>query len=216
MTEPTQLPPSDPRVAEMMDRIFNGTRPPKSPQVKEEEIHDLIWDLLDTLGEDRRRPGLEQTPNRVAKAYVQELFTGYGQDPSKVVTVFPAESKDLVIVNDLPVYSFCEHHILPIVGVAHIAYIPDQSILGLSKFGRLVDVFARRLQVQERLTSQVADSLMEIVQPLGVIVIIEARHMCMEMRGISAYNTWTKTSAIRGIFEEDQAARSEVLSLIRK
>lgn len=172
--------------------------------------------LLLTIGEDTSRDGLTETPRRVADAWLDELFSGYQvKDPEALVKLFPSETTGLVTICDIPMYSFCEHHLLPFFGVAHIAYIPDQWISGLSKFKRLVDVFARRAQVQERLNEQVANTLFSALKPRGLIVVMEAEHMCMTMRGVQAPGTKTTTSVIRGLFEDDATARHEALGLIQ-
>ena len=158
---------------------------------------------------------LSNTPDRVARAYA-ELFSGYGADVSKILgRVFDDHNDEMVIVKDIPMYSMCEHHMLPFIGVVHIGYIPDGKILGISKFARLVEVFARRLQLQERLTAQVADAIMEHVMPQGVAIVIRAEHTCMTMRGINKPGTQTVTSAMRGIFKEDAKTRAEFLGLIK-
>lgn len=181
-----------------------------------EEIEDLIEQLIPCIDEDADRDGLIETPRRVAKAWVNELFHGQFDDPFDHIKTFDldTDTHDLVLVSNLPVYSTCEHHMLPIFGLAHIAYIPDKKVLGLSKFGRVINAYARRLQIQERLTMQIADSLDHGLDPQGIMVVIEARHFCMEIRGIQSPGTITTTSAIRGVFETDGEARSEALHLI--
>ena len=171
---------------------------------------------LEGVGEDPSREGLRKTPERVAKMY-EEVFAGMNEDPAvHFETTFDEHHEEMVLVRDIPFYSMCEHHLAPFFGHAHIAYIPspDGRICGLSKLARLLDVFARRPQVQERLTSQVADTLMKELKPQGAIVVLEAEHLCMSMRGVKKPGTQTTTSAIRGIFDEDTAARAEALSLI--
>ena len=178
---------------------------------------DVVRKLLQATGDDPSREGLQETPTRVAKAY-QTWFSGYGQNPAEILKVFEdgAEGVDeMVVQTDIPVYSQCEHHMAPIFGVAHVAYIPNGNVVGLSKIKRLVDVFARRLQVQERLTNQIADSINEHLKPLGVGVILECRHMCMESRGINARGIVTTTSALRGTMKEEYACRGEFLNLVR-
>ncbi|MEY8561494.1 GTP cyclohydrolase I FolE [Eggerthellaceae bacterium 3-80] len=172
--------------------------------------------ILEGVGEDPSREGLRKTPERVAKMY-EEVFAGMNEDPAvHFETTFDEHHEEMVLVRDIPFYSMCEHHLAPFFGHAHIAYIPspDGRICGLSKLARLLDVFARRPQVQERLTSQVADTLMKELKPQGAIVVLEAEHLCMSMRGVKKPGTQTTTSAIRGIFDEDTAARAEALSLI--
>jgi len=179
-------------------------------------LQGIVEILLTTIGEDPTREGLRETPERVAKAWLEELFSGYQvKDPISLVKLFKAETTGMVAICDIPVYSFCEHHLLPFFGVAHIVYIPDEWISGLSKFKRLIDVFARRAQVQERLTQQVADTLFEALKPRGLIVVIEAEHTCMTLRGVRAPGTKTTTSVVLGLFEDDTAARNEALSLIQ-
>lgn len=179
-------------------------------------IEKAVREILIAIGEDPDRDGLIQTPARVARAYA-ELFAGLRVDPKQVLsTVFEAEHEELVLVRDIEVSSLCEHHLLPFRGVAHIGYIPGSSgrITGLSKLARLVEVFARRPQVQERLTSQVADLLMEQLDARGVVVVLECEHMCMTMRGIQKAGAKTVTSAVRGLFHCDEKSRAEVMSLI--
>src|SRR5688500_4234414 len=173
-------------------------------------------DLARAVGEDPDRPGLQDTPARVARAYA-ETFAGLWQDPYEVLsTGFDEDHDELVLVKDIPMYSTCEHHLVPFHGVAHIGYIPgvDGRVTGLSKLARLVEVYARRPQVQERMTSQIADALDEVLKPRGVLVIIEAEHLCMAMRGIRKPGSTTVTSAVRGIFLTSQATRGEAMSLV--
>ncbi len=185
------------------------------PPFKTTELQ-MVRDLLTYIGEDPAREGLLETPNRFLKAW-REYTRGYLEKPEDVLKSFEdgAERVDeMVIVRDIPVYSLCEHHLAPFFGKAYVGYIPDQRILGLSKISRLVEVFARRLQVQERLTNQIADALDTHLQPLGVAVVIECRHMCMESRGVRHTGTATVTSALRGIIKKDADSRREFLSLI--
>ena len=175
-----------------------------------------VRELLIAVGEDPDRPGLKDTPARVARAYA-ETFAGLGQDPIEILsTTFDEDHDELVLVKDIPMYSTCEHHLVPFHGVAHIGYIPgeDGRVTGLSKLARLVEVYARRPQVQERMTSQIADALDDVLRPRGVLVIIEAEHLCMAMRGIRKPGSTTVTSAVRGIFRTSQATRSEAMSLV--
>ena len=177
---------------------------------------DVIRNLLRLIGEDPDREGLRETPERFLKA-LAEYTRGYAQKPEDVLKVFEdgAQSADeMVIVRDIPLYSLCEHHLAPFFGKAHIGYVPDSRILGLSKISRLVEVFSRRLQVQERLTNQIADALANHLQPLGVAVVIECRHMCMESRGVWHYWATTVTSALRGSIKNNPDTRKEFLSLI--
>jgi GTP cyclohydrolase I len=179
-------------------------------------IEKAVREILIALGEDPDRDGLVRTPGRVARAYA-ELFAGLRVDPRDVLrTTFEADHEELIIVRDIKVFSLCEHHLLPFKGVAHIGYIPaeDGRITGLSKLARLVEVYARRPQVQERLTSQIADQLAEQLQARGVIVVIECEHLCMEMRGIRKAGSRTLTSAVRGVLQTDSKTRQEALMLI--
>ena len=174
----------------------------------------LVQEQLALVGEDPGREGLLKTPERVAKA-MQFLTRGYQVRVEDVVgdAIFREEHNNMVMVRDIELYSLCEHHLLPFFGKAHVAYIPDGRIVGLSKLPRLVDVFARRLQVQERLTEQIADAIDEVLTPLGVGVVIEAYHLCMMMRGVEKQNSRTITSALRGVFRDDARTREEFLSL---
>ena len=172
-------------------------------------------EIIQTLGEDVNREGLIKTPERVAKA-MQYLTQGYNQDPVEILkgALFKENYRQMVIVKDIHFYSLCEHHMLPFFGKAHVAYIPNGYITGLSKIARVVDVFARRLQVQERLTTQIKDAINNTLNPLGVMVVIEAQHMCMQMRGVEKQNSVTTTSDFTGIFKEAKT-RKEFISLIR-
>ncbi len=175
-----------------------------------------VRELLIAIGEDADRPGLQDTPARVARAYA-ETFGGLWQDPYDILaTTFDENHDELVLVKDIPMYSTCEHHLVPFHGVAHVGYIPgaDGRVTGLSKIARLVEVYARRPQVQERMTRQIADALDDVLKPQGVIVVIEAEHLCMAMRGIRKPGTTTVTSAVRGIFRDSAATRSEAMSLV--
>jgi GTP cyclohydrolase IA len=179
-------------------------------------IEAAVREILAAIGEDPDRPGLQDTPGRVARAYA-ETFAGLSQDPFEVLsTTFDEDHDELVLVRDIAMYSTCEHHLVPFHGVAHVGYIPgsDGRVTGLSKLARLVEVYARRPQVQERMTRQIADSLFEVLKPRGVIVVIEAEHLCMAMRGIRKPGTTTTTSAVRGMFRENPATRSEAMGLI--
>lgn len=181
-----------------------------------EKIEAGVRLILEGIGEDPDREGLVDTPARVARMY-EEICAGIGQDPHQhFETLFDEHHQEMVMVRDIPFYSLCEHHMVPFFGKAHIAYIPgaDGKICGLSKLVRLVDVYARRLQVQERLTSQIADTIVNELNPQGAIVVMEAEHMCMSMRGVKRPGTTTTTSAVRGIFKSDSRTRSEALSLI--
>lgn len=177
-----------------------------------------VRELLIAVGEDPDREGLKETPARVVRAY-REVFAGLFEDPSEVLAkTFNEDHQELVLVKDIPIYSTCEHHLVPFFGVAHIGYIPgkDGRVTGLSKLARLVDGYAKRPQVQERLTSQVADALVERLDPTSAIVVIEAEHLCMAMRGIRKPGARTVTSAVRGGFKTDARSRAEAMALIRK
>ena len=180
-------------------------------------MQDTIRQLLAELGEDPTRDGLQDTPRRVEKA-LRFLTSGYDADVDSVINnaLFTVEYSEMVIVRDIDFYSLCEHHLLPFFGRCHVAYIPNRRVLGLSKIPRLVEIFSRRLQVQERLTSQIADTLMEKVEPLGVAVVMEATHLCMAMRGVEKQNSVTVTSAMLGVFRDDARTRHEFLELIRR
>ncbi len=182
-----------------------------------ERVEDITRGLIDALGEDVDRPGLERTPQRVARAW-EFLTGGYRQSGADVINgaLFPAEGAGLVLVHDISFASLCEHHLLPFFGRVHIAYEPGESIVGLSKLARVTDVYSRRLQVQERLTREIADTLMEVLQPLGVGVIVEAEHMCMRMRGVEKPGALTTTMSMLGSFREDPAVRDEFLSSVTR
>jgi GTP cyclohydrolase I len=183
--------------------------------VDQQRIEAAVREILIAIGEDPERDGLLQTPSRVAKAY-EELVAGMRQNPAEVLsTTFDLGHEELIVVRDIEVQSLCEHHMLPFHGVAHIGYIPGESgrITGLSKLARLVDVYARRLQVQERLTTQIADALTEVLEPRGVLVVIDAEHMCMSMRGIRKPGARTVTSAVRGQLR-DAATRAEAMAIL--
>ena len=171
--------------------------------------------IIEAIGEDLNRPGLQDTPKRAAKAF-EFLNQGYSQDLETVINgaLFPSESREMVIVKDIELYSLCEHHLLPFIGKAHIAYLPTGKVLGLSKLARIVDMFARRLQIQESLTHQIATTIEEVTGADGVAVVIEAKHMCMMMRGVQKQNSSMKTSAMLGKFKERSETRAEFLSLI--
>ncbi|MFN4110884.1 MAG: GTP cyclohydrolase I FolE [Ignavibacteria bacterium] len=181
-----------------------------------EKTKNLVRQLLFEIGENPDREGLIKTPERVAKAF-EFLTRGYHQEIHEIMNkaIFTEKYDEMVIVKDIDFYSMCEHHLLPFFGKAHIAYIPNGKIIGLSKIPRLVEIFARRLQVQERLTQQIADTLNEYLKPDGVGVVIEAMHMCMMMRGVEKQNSIATTSAMHGSFKEDERTRSEFLTLIK-
>ncbi|WP_281905830.1 GTP cyclohydrolase I FolE [Phytohabitans aurantiacus] len=200
--------------ARLVDGKLTGT--PVEHAVDLARIEKAVREILIAVGEDPDRDGLIRTPARVARAYA-ELFAGLRVDPAKVLTTsFEADHEELVLVRDIEVMSLCEHHLLPFRGVAHIGYIPGEHgrITGLSKLARLVEVYARRPQVQERLTAQIADLLMAKLEPRGVIAVLECEHMCMAMRGIQKAGSKTITSAVRGILQRDAKSRAEAMSLI--
>ena len=186
----------------------------ESIESRRAEFEDLVKRQLELLGEDPSRPGLARTPDRVARSMAW-LTRGYETDLKEAVGqgIFHDDHDNMIMVRDIELYSLCEHHLLPFFGKAHIAYIPDGRILGLSKLPRIVDMFARRLQVQERLTGEIADAVQESVQPLGVGVVIEASHLCMMMRGVEKQNSMTITSALLGTFRDDAKTRDEFLRL---
>jgi GTP cyclohydrolase IA len=182
----------------------------------QKRVEAAVLELLIAIGEDPDRDGLQRTPERVARAYAEQ-FAGLYVDPSEVLqTTFDAHHEEMVLVKDIEMYSTCEHHLVPFHGVAHVGYIPNSEgrITGLSKLARLVDLYAKRPQVQERLTSQIADAIMERLEPRGAIVVIEAEHLCMSMRGIRKPGARTVTSAVRGMFQSQPSTRSEAMSLI--
>lgn len=184
--------------------------------VDHEKIQEAVKMILEAVGEDPTREGLRDTPKRVARMY-EEVFQGMNEDPKKhLQTVFGEDHEELVLVRDITFYSLCEHHLVPFYGKAHVGYIPrGGKVTGLSKLARTVEVVTRRPQLQERITSTIANTIVETLDPHGVIVVIEAEHMCMTMRGIKKPGAQTVTSAVRGTFETDAAARAEVLSLIQ-
>lgn len=184
-------------------------------EVKKSEIANHMRDILSLLGEDENREGLIKTPERVAKA-MQYLTKGYWQDPEEILrsAQFKENYRQMVIVKDIDLFSICEHHLLPFFGKAHVAYIPDGYVTGLSKIARVVDVYAKRLQIQERLTTQIKDCIQRTLNPMGVMVVIEAQHMCMQMRGVEKQNSITTTSDFTGVFKE-QRTREEFINLIK-
>lgn len=198
--------------------IANKTKGYEKTEQYDTEKTEILADnyriIIENLGEDIHREGLEKTPERVAKA-MQFLTHGYDLDPLEILksAMFTEDHKQMIVVKDIEMYSMCEHHMLPFFGKAHVAYIPNGKIVGLSKIPRIVDAFARRMQVQERLTDQIKNCIQEALSPLGVAVVIEAQHMCMQMRGIQKQNSFTTTSSFTGAFEKDKT-RKEFISLI--
>lgn len=188
---------------------------PRELTTSEKKIAENVYSILEQIGENPLRQGLLKTPERAAKAYTF-VTQGYEQDARKILrsAMFDEDYSEMVLVKNIELYSLCEHHMLPFFGKAHIAYIPNGKIVGLSKLPRIVDVFARRLQVQERLTIEIRDAIQETLNPIGVAVVIEAQHLCMQMRGVSKQNSATTTSAFSGAFMEDTKTREEFISLI--
>src|SRR6266513_1849578 len=188
----------------------------EEPSVQTASMADLLREVLSRIGEDPDREGLSRTPERAAAA-LQYLTRGYNEDPETLLrsALFTVDYDEMVIVKDIELFSLCEHHLLPFFGRCHIAYVPHNKVLGLSKLPRLVEVSARRLQVQERLTNQIAETIMEKVNPQGVGVVIEAKHLCMVMRGVEKQNSVAVTAAMLGVFRDSQQTRDEFLSLVR-
>jgi GTP cyclohydrolase I len=178
-------------------------------------MENSVKEILEHIGEDPTREGLIDTPKRVRKAW-EFMCGGYKEDPLSIIqkALFTSSNDEMVVVKDIEFYSMCEHHMLPIIGKAHVAYIPNGKVIGLSKIPRVVDVFARRLQIQEQLTEQIADAISEAINPKGVAVVIDARHMCMEMRGVQKINSSTVTSALRGLFKKEKKTKDEFMSII--
>jgi GTP cyclohydrolase I len=188
----------------------------KSKKMDTDKIEKAVKDILIAVGEDTQREGLKRTPERVARMYA-ELLGGMQEDPNKHLRgVFTENYDEIVLLRDIPFYSICEHHLMPFIGSAHVAYLPSGTVLGVSKLARIVDCFARRLQTQERLTYQIADFIMNSLKPQGAAVVLEASHSCMTIRGIRKPGSAMVTSALRGIFKRDPRTRSEVLSLMHK
>lgn len=185
--------------------------------VDQQRIENAVREILEAIGEDPNRQGLVETPRRVAQMYA-DIFSGLQDDPRRHIKIFSEpENDEMVVVRDIPLYSMCEHHLLPFVGKAHIAYLPsDGKVIGLSKLARIVSDFSKRPQLQERLTAQIADFLMQELQPKGIAVIIDAEHLCMTMRGARAAGAKTQTSALRGMMRSDAKTRAEVMSLLQR
>lgn len=182
-----------------------------------DKIEVITKQLLEEIGEDPNREGLIKTPSRVSKAW--SFFSkGYKQDLNRIINdaIFEEDAKDMVIVRDIEFFSLCEHHLIPFFGKAHVGYIPNGKVIGLSKIPRIIDMFSRRLQVQERLTHQIADAINSVLNPKGVSVVMEGRHMCMQMRGVEKQNSFTSTSAMYGQFKKSAETRSEFLSIINR
>ncbi len=188
----------------------------ETPTLTDASFSELVHEMIARLGEDPSREGLQRTPERVEKAY-QHLTKGYHEDPEQLLksALFTVNYDEMVIVKDIEMFSLCEHHMLPFIGKVHVAYIPNGKVIGLSKLPRLVEIFARRLQVQERLTTEIAETLMKVVQPQGVGVVVEARHLCMMMRGVEKQHSATVTSAMLGCFRDEKETREEFLALVR-
>ena len=190
----------------------------RNEQLDRKRIEEGVRLILEGIGEDPDRPGVVETPRRVAEMF-EEIFAGYGHDASEVVTVIAGAGHDeMIMVRDIPLYGLCEHHVIPFLGRAYVAYIPnrDGRITGLSKVARLVDLLSKKLQVQERLTTEIADALEKALEPRGVFVLIEAEHLCMTMRGVKKPGSVTVTSAVRGRFRSDARTRTEALELVRR
>jgi GTP cyclohydrolase IA len=188
---------------------------PRCGAARVASMEQSFLSLLEAIGEDPKREGLVRTPCRAARAF-EFLTAGYRQSLDEIINnaLFDSEASEIILVKDIELYSLCEHHLIPFIGKAHVAYIPNGKVVGLSKTARIVDMFARRLQIQENLTMQIADALMKALQPRGVGVVIEAKHLCMMMRGVEKQNSVMKTSCLLGVFKEDARTRSEFLSLL--
>jgi GTP cyclohydrolase I len=183
--------------------------------MENQELEEAVTKVLELLGEDPKREGLIKTPSRVAKS-LKFLTQGYDQDPKEILNqaLFTSSNDEMVVVRDIEFYSMCEHHMLPIIGRVHVAYIPNGKVVGLSKIPRVVNMYARRLQIQEQMTEQIADAILDTIKPQGVAVVVHARHMCMEMRGVGKINSTTVSSALRGLFKSDHRTRAEFYNII--
>jgi GTP cyclohydrolase IA len=217
---------SNPLKSSLLDQVLSrpdrNTHNGKMAEIKatseaaKEKMMEAVYTMLESVGEDPEREGLLKTPKRVAEA-MEYLTSGYNQSLEDLVNgaIFDEGHNEMVLVRDINFFSLCEHHMLPFMGRAHVAYIPNQKVVGLSKLARIVEMYARRLQVQERLTRQIAEAVQEILEPQGVAVVMEASHMCMSMRGVQKPGSWTVTSAMIGVFQDEQKTREEFLNLIR-
>lgn len=222
-SNPNNSNPLNPNLSERVSpRPDRNTHNGKAAEIKatseaaKEKMMDAVYTMLESVGEDPEREGLLKTPKRVAEA-MQYLTSGYNQSLEDLVNgaIFDEGHNEMVLVRDINFFSLCEHHMLPFMGRAHVAYIPNQKVVGLSKLARIVEMYARRLQVQERLTRQIAEAVQEILEPQGVAIVMEATHMCMSMRGVQKPGSWTVTSAMIGVFQDEQKTREEFLNLIR-
>ncbi len=200
---------------ETEDRLSPSADPLPPGQI--EALTKAYHELLEAVGEDPERQGLAKTPSRAARA-LEYLTQGYRQNLGDIVNdaIFDSDASEIILVKDIELYSMCEHHLLPFIGRAHVAYLPKGKVIGLSKLARIVDLYARRLQIQENLTTQIADAIMQVLEASGVAVVIEAKHLCMMMRGVAKQNSVMKTSCLIGCFKESATTRSEFLSLLRE
>lgn len=202
---------------ESTEHLLEITAPLNHQAIVDSKVEEAIREILISVGEDPQREGLRRTPERVARMY-QELLAGYRQDPIALINdaIFNVDYNEIVLVKDIEYYSLCEHHLLPFYGMAHVAYIPNGKVIGLSKIPRIVDMFARRLQLQERMTHQIAEFLNEALHPAGVAVVIEGAHLCSMMRGVKKANARMVTSAMLGAFKDDARTRAEFLELLKR